>query len=143
MFATRALAASGAFVLALSALDMGYGHAVRRQDADGPAHAPIAGAVTVRRAVRHDVGVPLLAYQSTAGVRAFRRATGRFTRWKPSPRSAASIEQTTEGTRPPAALVARFDGLGADFVGPQGNAYFSNPSDNSLAVGPNHIVQIV
>src|SRR5689334_22218892 len=55
----------------------------------------------------------------------------------------ASIEQTTEGARAPATLVASFDGLGADFVGPQGNAYFSNPSDNSLAVGPNHIVQIV
>src|SRR5437764_15422414 len=57
--------------------------------------------------------------------------------------SARAIEQTASGTRPPAVLVASFDGLGADFVGPQGNAYFSNPSDNSLAVGPNHIVQIV
>src|SRR5579864_8616351 len=57
--------------------------------------------------------------------------------------STASVEQTTDGTRASATLVASFDGLGADFVGPQGNAYFSNPSDNSLAVGPNHIVQIV
>jgi hypothetical protein len=57
--------------------------------------------------------------------------------------TAKEIEQTSNGTRPPALLVASFDGLGADFVGPQGNAYFSNPSDNSLAVGPNHIVQIV
>lgn len=53
------------------------------------------------------------------------------------------VEQTSEGTRPPAALVASFDGLGEDFIGPQGRARMRNPSDNSLAVGPNHIVQIV
>lgn len=57
--------------------------------------------------------------------------------------TAKDIEQTSEGDRPAATIVASFDGLGVDFVGPQGNAYFSNPSDNSLAVGPNHIVQIV
>jgi len=59
------------------------------------------------------------------------------------PPGAARVEQRTKGTRPAAVLVASFDGLGAGFVGPQGNAYARNPSDNSLAVGPNHIVQIV
>jgi len=40
-------------------------------------------------------------------------------------------------------MVASFDGLGAGFQGPQGTASLRNPSDNSLAVGPNHIFQIV
>ncbi len=53
------------------------------------------------------------------------------------------VEQTTPGRRPPAELVASFDGLGEQFVGPQGSATGRNPSDNSLAVGPDHIVQIV
>ena len=54
-----------------------------------------------------------------------------------------NVEQTSQGTRPPAALVESFDGLGFGFQGPQGTANFRNPSDNSLAVGPNHIVQTV
>ena len=57
------------------------------------------------------------------------------------PRS--SIEQTTQGTRAAATIVASFDGLGVGFVGPQGSATLRNPSDNTLAVGPDHIVQIV
>jgi hypothetical protein len=60
-----------------------------------------------------------------------------------TPAGSAAIEQTTPGTRPSAALVASFEGLGHDFTGPQGTATFRNPSDNSLAVGPNHVVQIV
>jgi len=55
----------------------------------------------------------------------------------------AYVEQTQQGPRAPAQLVASFDGLGVGFVGPQGNALFRNPSDNSLAVGRDHIVQIV
>ena len=53
------------------------------------------------------------------------------------------MEQTSEGTRPAVPLLESFDGLGAGFQGPQGTADFRNPSDNSLAVGPNHIVQTV
>ena len=53
------------------------------------------------------------------------------------------VEQTSAGTRPPATLVDSFDGLGIGFDGPQGNADGRNPSDNSLAVGPDHIVQTV
>ncbi|HET7373993.1 MAG TPA: hypothetical protein VFJ20_11425 [Gemmatimonadaceae bacterium] len=53
------------------------------------------------------------------------------------------VEQTSPGDRPPPTIVASFDGLGAGFAGPQGAANFRNPSDNSLAVGPDHVVQIV
>ena len=54
-----------------------------------------------------------------------------------------NVEQTSPGPRPPAVVVVSFDGLGAGFAGPQGTAVTRNPSDNSLAVGPRHVVQIV
>ena len=60
-----------------------------------------------------------------------------------TPAGSAAVEQTTFGTKPPARLVASFDGLGVGFTGPQGSANLRNPSDNTLAVGPDHIVQIV
>lgn len=47
------------------------------------------------------------------------------------------------GTKPAAALVTSFDGLGVGFQGPHGNPLGRNPSDNSLAVGPDHVFQIV
>jgi hypothetical protein len=58
-------------------------------------------------------------------------------------RKAAAIEQTRAGDRPAPQLVASFDGLGEGFSGPQGTALYRNPSDNALAVGPDHIFQIV
>jgi hypothetical protein len=61
----------------------------------------------------------------------------------PVPAAGAAVEQKAQGTRGAAALVESFDGLGVGFEGPQGKANVRNPSDNSLAVGPNHIVQIV
>src|SRR5207248_5533950 len=57
--------------------------------------------------------------------------------------TAASVEQTAQGTRPAPQIVPSFDGLGAGFQGPQGTAVLRNPSDNSLAVGPDHVVQLV
>jgi len=57
--------------------------------------------------------------------------------------AAQDVEQHAQGSRPPAAIAASFDGLGAGFEGPQGRASLRNPSDNSLAVGPDHVVQIV
>jgi hypothetical protein len=60
-----------------------------------------------------------------------------------SPPGAAAIEQPSQGTRPGAELIASFDGLGVGFEGPQGTATLRNPSDNSLAVGPDHIMQTV
>lgn len=59
------------------------------------------------------------------------------------PLSSASVEQLKQGTEPPPEITASFDGLGEGFEGPQGKAWYRNPSDNSLAVGPDHIVQTV
>ena len=61
----------------------------------------------------------------------------------PLPSEAGDVEQTAQGSRPPATLVASFDGLGVGFEGPHGPSTGRNPSDNSLAVGPDHIVQTV
>src|SRR6478736_6577345 len=61
------------------------------------------------------------------------------------PAGAAAAEQTTMGTKGGLELAASFDGLGVGFSGPQGTALnpqgrpLGNPSDNSLAVGPDHI----
>jgi hypothetical protein len=46
----------------------------------------------------------------------------------------APVDQTTQGSRAALPVVESFDGL----PGPRGN-----PSDNSIAVGPNHIVQVI
>lgn len=72
----------------------------------------------------------------------------RITDQTPSPEiapgiSAAEVEQTSSGTRPPAEMIASFEGLGYGFRGPQGESRHRNPSDNSLAVGHNHIIQTV
>jgi len=56
---------------------------------------------------------------------------------------APTVEQTTAGPRPAAALTESFDGLGVGFEGPHGKAEGRNPSDNGLAVGRDHIVQTV
>jgi hypothetical protein len=55
----------------------------------------------------------------------------------------AAAEQRSQGRLPPAELAASFDGLGVGFEGPHGTWTGRNPSDNSLAVGPDHIVQTV
>ena len=135
--------------------------ASRHSTTDAP--TPDVGAVTVNHAIARDVSAPLTAIGSSDGaaVRAADRddipagalapdagdAQSADTVIPPPrivvPAGAARVEQHSQGTRAPAAIVASFDGLGADFVGPQGNAAMRNPSDNSLAVGPNHIVQIV
>jgi hypothetical protein len=59
------------------------------------------------------------------------------------PPSAVAVEQKAQGTRPAARLVASFDGLGVGFTGPHGPSAGRNPSDNSLAVGPEHVMQTV
>lgn len=61
----------------------------------------------------------------------------------PAPAGSAVVEQRQPGTRAGAALVASFDGLGVGFKGPQGTTNVRQPSDNSLAVGLDQIVQIV
>ena len=60
----------------------------------------------------------------------------------PAP-TTASVEQRSQGSRPTLDAVASFDGLGVGFAGTAPPMPLRNPSDNSLAVGPNHIVQIV
>jgi hypothetical protein len=60
-----------------------------------------------------------------------------------APAGSAAVEQSSPGTGPTSTVVASFDGLGAGFKGPQGTAILRNPSDNSLAVGRDHIFQIV
>ena len=57
--------------------------------------------------------------------------------------AAQDVEQRAQGSGPPATLAVSFDGLGAGFEGPQGTAALRNPSDNTLAVGRDHVVQIV
>jgi hypothetical protein len=61
-----------------------------------------------------------------------------------TPPESAAVEQRAPGNRPAAALVESFDGLGVGFEGPQGSwGRGGNPSDNSLAVGPDHVVTTV
>ena len=119
---------------------------------------------TVNRAVAHDVSAPLsgvptaevlmdgsvppnaLAPEGDGGNGESERealATSSGTAQSGIPRGAADIEQTSHGTKPGAVLLASFDGMGDGFSGPQGSAVARNPSDNTLAVGPDHIVQIV
>ncbi len=55
----------------------------------------------------------------------------------------AAVEQTVQGSRPPAAVITSFDGLGVGLQGPHGRWEARNPSDNSLAVGRDFVFQIV
>jgi len=59
-----------------------------------------------------------------------------------SARTGAAVEQTSQGQRSALALVNSFDGLGEGFYGPQGGIELRASTDNSIAVGPDHIVQI-
>jgi hypothetical protein len=88
----------------------------------------VSAPVTVRAAAVHDVSPPLtFAPLEQEALLA------------PS----SAVEQTVQGTKAAPEIVASFDGLGEGFKGPQGTATLRNPSDNSLAVGPDHIVQLV
>ncbi len=60
-----------------------------------------------------------------------------------APAGSHAVEQTSQGPKAPATLLASFDGLGVGFEGPHGSPVVRNPSDNSLAVGPHHVVQTV
>jgi hypothetical protein len=111
---------------------------------------------SVRRPAHFDVSAPLAVLSASRGApqRSECAAAGHGCGTSPAEGAAppqaridralgTDIEQTEQGSRPPAALIASFDGLGFGFRGPQGEAVLRNPSDNSLAVGPDHIVQIV
>ena len=98
--------------------------------------APIPGAL---------IGIPVAAAAALAGATILQQAPP-VTITPPvisTPEGSRAVEQTQAGSRPPAAIVASFDGLGEGFEGPQGRATLRDPSDNSLAVGRDHIVQTV
>jgi len=128
---------------------------------------PPVGAVLVHKAIRYDVSQPLASQRETASGTAVADCEGPGCGTSPGPflddpdaerekgpdeaipppppppaLSSAGIaaEQRSQGTRPAAPLLESFDGLGAGFEGPQGTTTFRNPSDNSLAVGPNHSI---
>jgi len=112
----------------------------------------VAAGASVNRAVAQDESPRLAsvvprdgrpgAPVSGGGDEAFQRGAGAPAEPPRSP-AGARVEQTEEGSKPPAVLVASFDGLGVGFEGPHGPSPGRNPSDNSLAVGPDHIVQTV
>lgn len=103
--------------------------------------------VTVERAATHDVSQPLRSLVPADDESENAPQQNPSPTPTPpiitSPAGAGAIEQRMQGTRPAATLAASFDGLGVGFKGPQGEAILRNPSDNTLAVGPNHIFQIV
>jgi hypothetical protein len=122
------------------------------------------GAVTVHRAMKFDVSPPLRSLRGSraAGGEDMADCEGAGCGTSPNDPDAdqeqkpeevapapvisaagAAVEQKTQGKRPALPLLESFDGLGSGFTGPQGSATLRNPSDNSLAVGPDHIVQIV
>ncbi len=119
-------------------------------------------AVTVHRATEFDVSPPLRSLRGSGATENVSDCEGAGCGASPSDSNAdqeqkpeevapapvitaagAAVEQKSQGKRPAVPLLESFDGLGFGFTGPQGTATFRNPSDNSLAVGPDHIVQIV
>src|SRR5579863_7786873 len=122
------------------------------------------GAVSVHRATKFDVSAPLRTLRGSGAAEAEDVADCEGAGCGTSPHdpdedqeqkpeevapapvitaAGAAVEQKTQGKRPAVPLLDSFDGLGSGFTGPQGTATLRNPSDNSLAVGPDHIVQIV
>ncbi|HET6862442.1 MAG TPA: hypothetical protein VFH91_05325 [Pyrinomonadaceae bacterium] len=103
--------------------------------------------ITVFSSARNDVSQPL----RTLSTRTILTDSENISAPSPTPtpkmspvtRESAAVEQTHHGTRLSARIVESFDGLGFGFEGPQGKANLRNPSDNTLAVGPDHVVQIV
>ena len=106
------------------------------------------GELTIQAAVAHDTSLPLsvLAASSDEEIEADPKQQAPAAIVPPvitTPSGAEKVEQRSMGKKPAATLVASFDGLGVGFDGPQGTATLRNPSDNSLAVGPNHVMQTV
>ena len=106
-----------------------------------------SSAATVNDAAARDVSAPLAGAGGANGMRG-QQLTGQpgnvgAPSSPPNNAAGAAVEQRAQGARPPATLVESFDGLGVGFQGPHGASTGRNPSDNSLAVGPDHIFQIV
>ena len=163
MLRLRFIIATGVTAILFGAAIAFRGSLTSRSDDLTASATPGSASVTVTRAVAHDVSEPL--DWSNAGSTSLaddddpdrpdyalapepndeqaRDAQLSVTPAASVPRGSADVEQVTFGDKPPAEIVASFDGLGVGFSGPQGTSNLRNPSDNTLAVGPNHIVQIV
>ncbi|HEY9514222.1 MAG TPA: hypothetical protein VIQ74_00980, partial [Gemmatimonadaceae bacterium] len=164
---TFSIAAASVAVTAFVVMRVAAGDPDRGGDV---AAREVAGVATVHSAVTHDVGPRLAApvvgdaAHDLSGSGAPRSASdvpeyalapevpvesGRVRKTRgvapimTTPPGSGEVEQTAHGTLPAATLAASFDGLGEGFTGPQGSAVGRNPSDNTLAVGPDHIMQIV
>jgi len=143
---------------------------VQQRQIDSKPKGPAAGAVFVHRATQYDVSPPLASMRASSDASTLPDCEGGACGSSPSASSDAldsapeqrpeepippptppptlslagiAVEQTSQGTRPAVPLVESFDGLGAGFEGPQGTTNFRSPSDDSLAAGPDHIMQIV
>ena len=100
----------------------------------------------MERAIQTDSYVPQHVAELTIDARLVilcAVAMGACTQTRQPTVSPSGVEQTAQGTRPPATLVASFDGLGVGLQGPHGRWEARNPSDNSLAVGRDYVFQIV
>ncbi len=168
---SRALRSSVTRVLGVAvALLVFAGGAGLQSRASHNQEGPQAGAILVHSAIKYDVSPPLASERGSDDGAAAAECEGAACGTSPgasaddpdsdqerkyeepippptppptlSPDGIA-VEQTIQGTRPAAPLLESFDGLGSGFEGPQGTTNFGNPSDNSLAVGPDHIVQTV
>jgi hypothetical protein len=119
-------------------------HPVGSAEARGAEATRVAiESATVNRAVAHDMSAPLGSVIDVGNKRVPARAANNPEMPRAARPRTADVEQRSQGTKSPATLAASFDGLGLGFDGPQGPGRSGNPSDNSLAVGPNHIVQTV
>ncbi len=140
-------------MLAAAAIATLWCAGVAAQNPSTDASAWKAGRTIVNPAVRHDRSAPLMTLYGMyklppAPHWPHHPPIRKTTQPPPTPpatiaATGAAVEQVTQGTRPAPTLVASFDGLGDGFHGPQGTEQARNPSDNSLAVGPNDIIQIV
>lgn len=109
---------------------------------------PFASIVKTSQAVKHDVSKPFgVLYKEAQQISP---VSEHKTVSKPPVadkktlnQKAIAVEQISFGSKTAPVLVTSFDGLGESFTGPQGTAVMRNPSDNSLAVGLDHVVQTV
>ncbi|HYN10296.1 MAG TPA: hypothetical protein VES67_23115 [Vicinamibacterales bacterium] len=140
----------GTFAIAVTASAVGLAAALT-----GPtpmrAASPAFSSATVKEAVRRDVSNPFgkdLGFRfAESAKRNPRSQRGQQPIVPPVitvPAGSEAVEQKSPGAKPAAVLAESFDGLGVGFAGPQGPwGRGGNPSDNSLAVGPDHVVQTV
>jgi beta-glucosidase len=138
--------ALGAALFLLAALALSRIQPGHFPESPGPAEArQLSPAAEARHAAARDVSPPLGFLSPESGDEDAQKAeqTAPAAPQTPLPKAAAAVEQTAPGPKSAPEIMASFDGLGEGFEGPQGTATFRNPSDNSLAVGPDHIVQIV